>query len=67
MLYLLTIDNLDPVHRLPFPLSTNCRFGAEQVALGVAAQDLLGELRAHLCWPATSTGAHESDHRYSSR
>jgi hypothetical protein len=48
VLYLVTMDNLDPLHRLPFPLSTNHRLGAEQVALGIAAQDLPGERRAHL-------------------
>ena len=41
------MDNLDPLLRLPFPLSTNYQLGAEQVALGIAAQDLSGERRDH--------------------
>jgi hypothetical protein len=47
-LFLATMDNVDPLHRLHFSLSTNYRLGAEQVALGVAVQDLPGERRALL-------------------
>ena len=49
-LFLGTMDNVDPLHRWPLPLSTNYRLGAEQVpvTLGVAAQDLPLERRAHL-------------------
>jgi hypothetical protein len=47
-LYLVTMDNLDPLHRLPFPVSTNYRLAAEQVTLGIAAQDLPGERTDHL-------------------